>query len=113
MSYTTIALLLLTASATGCSAAKSAMGLLSPKPAQVTVVNTIAPAPVVVTVQSREPPPSKAHTGRATAMVVGGAAGALFGGLLGKALDRPVVPAAAIGGGVGAVTGLIVHELED
>jgi len=93
---------------TGCSAAQSALGVLSPKPtAQVTVVaNLPAPAPA----------PVEAHHGTVAAAVTGGVAGAVVGGVAGAVWSRgapTIAGAALVGAGVGTVIALAVHDVAD
>lgn len=95
----------------GCSAAKSAMGVLAPKPTQVTVINHV-PAPVVVAAPVA-PPKVEARKRPWTAIAIGAAAGAGVGALVGITGAHPVGTSAAIGASVGAVGGLVAHELAD
>lgn len=101
-------LLLAALAFTGCSAAQSAVGLLTPKPtAQVTVVTNV-PAVAVAA--------PEAHHGRVAAAVGGGVAGAVVGGVAGAVLSSgaPMIAGAAlVGAGVGTVIGLAVHDVAD
>jgi uncharacterized membrane protein YeaQ/YmgE (transglycosylase-associated protein family) len=94
---------------TGCSAAQSALGVLSPKPtAQVTVVTNV-PAVAVS-------PAPDAHHGRVAAAVSGGVAGAVVGGVAGAVLSSgapTIAGAALVGAGVGTVIALAVHDVAD
>ncbi len=112
-----IVLMLVTA-ATGCGAAKSALGALGGgKPTQVTVVNHIEPQSVVVNVAAPVVPapvlivqpaaaPTEKHA-RLKAAATGAFAGALVGGVVGYAVDgrSGLGKGAAVGAGAGAVAG--------
>ncbi len=102
-----LAALLVTA-ATGCSAVSAVGSLVKPAPPQVTV-NThveVAPAPTPVQVK----PSAK------TAMIGGGVAGAVAGGV-GAALVSTTPEAIAggvlVGAGVGTALGYVVHSALD
>src|ERR1700742_2857802 len=101
-----IAALGLVSGLAGCSAARSAVGLLTPKPsAQVPVVTNV-PAGAVAT-----PDP---HHGRVAAAVGGGVAGAVVGGVAGAVLSSgapTIAGAALVGAGVGTVIALAVHDV--
>lgn len=92
----------------GCSAAKSAMGVLSPKPAaNVTVVNNVSvpeqPAPAVVVVEKRDTGKKKRSffekVGIVTTTTIVGAG---IGALAGESTE-----AAALGAGLGAAAGTV------
>ena len=95
----------------GCSAAQSALGVLTPKPtAQVTVVTNV-PAVAVAA-----PAPMDEHHGRVAAAVGGGVAGAVVGGVAGAVLSSgapTIAGAALLGAGVGTVIALAVHDVAD
>ena len=101
-------LLLAALAFTGCSAAQSAIGLLTPKPtAQVTVVANLPAVPAA---------PPDAHHGRVAAAVGGGVAGAVVGGVAGAVLSSgapTIAGAALVGAGVGTVIALAVHDVAD
>lgn len=97
----------------GCSAAKSAMSVLSPKAPNntVTVVNNVEPAPVVV-VEKREAPKGKKRSffekvGIVTTATVVGAG---LGALAGDALDADVGSAALVGAAAGGVAGVTIAD---
>jgi hypothetical protein len=104
--------------ATGCGAAKSALGALGGgKPNQVTVVNNIAPPAVTVnvTAPAAAPAPVIAQAEpkhrQLKAAATGAFAGALVGGVVGFALDGKsgLGKGAAVGAGAGAVAGIAVR----
>ena len=99
----------------GCSAAKSAMSVLSPKAPNntVTVVNNVEPAPVVVVEHRQEDAPKKKKKSFfekvgivTTATVVGAGLGALAG----DALDADVGTTALIGAAAGGVAGVAIAD---
>lgn len=83
----------------GCSAAQSALGALAPKPAQPTVVvnneNVIG-----------ENKKGKSAMEKVGIVTTATAAGAAVGALVATGTKRDVLPATAVGAGVGLVTGL-------
>jgi len=122
MRNTMISLALMLGLGTGCSAAKGALGALSPKPTQVTVVNNleVKPAPVQVVATPvatvADPAPRKKHRRLAAlkAAVSGAVAGALLGTAIGYTLDgaEGAGKGAAVGAGAGAVGGTLAHGLD-
>ena len=128
----TIAIALTLAMATGCTAAKSALSALSPKPNNTTVVNTttiepasvvvnvpapvvmvspIVPAPIVI-VQTEAP--RKSRFGALKAAASGAVAGAVVGTLVGYAVggNQGAGKGAALGAGAGAVGGAVAHQAQ-
>ncbi|MEO8702474.1 MAG: hypothetical protein ABI867_20690 [Kofleriaceae bacterium] len=101
------AVAMMAAMATGCGAAKSALGALGggSKPTQTVVVNV--PPPVVV---QAAPAPSEPKAKRFSS-VKAMAAGAMVGGVVGYALDGK--RGAAIGAGAGAAGGVVAQELTE
>jgi hypothetical protein len=99
---------------TGCSAAKSAIGVLSPKPPNVTVVNNVAPgapAPqtvVVVASHDKAPAKQRGFFEKVGIVTVSTAVGAGLGALAGEALDMDAGSTALMGGLVGGVTGVAI-----
>jgi len=113
------ALLLMLGLGTGCGAAKSALGVLSPKPPQVTVVNNIEVRPAAVPVIAAPAPavvemPRSHHRRRdqLRAVASGAVAGALVGTAIGYVVDgaEGAGKGAALGAGAGAVGGAVAHE---
>jgi hypothetical protein len=106
--------------ATGCSAAKSAIGTLTgSKPNQVTVVTNVEPAPVTVNVAAPVPAPTPApvekKSSRLSAAAKGTIAGLVVGGAIGLARNGTSKPSETgklllIGAGAGAAAGVAVHE---
>lgn len=95
--------------APGCSVAKSAMGLVTPKPTQVTVINHV-PAPMIVAPVA---PRQELRSRPWKAIALGAATGAGVGALVGVTSAHPVARSAAIGAGLGAVGGLVAHALAE
>ncbi len=94
---------------TGCSAAQSAMGVLSPKPQPVTVVNNVsvapAPAPAVVVVKEKPHRSVMEKVGIVTTSTLTGAA---LGAIAGDALDADAGATALLGAGLGAYAGVAI-----
>lgn len=98
----------------GCSAAKSAMGVLSPKPQPITVVTSVAtaPAPTLAPAAAADRPAMKTRgffekVGIVTTSVVVGAG---LGALASEALDTDTTTSALIGAGVGAAAGVAIAD---
>jgi hypothetical protein len=95
----------------GCSAAKAAVGALSPKAPNVTVVNNIdAPrAETVVVVEKQDAPKQQRgffeKVGIVTTTTLIGAG---LGALAGDALDGDVGTSAVVGAAVGGVAGVAI-----
>lgn len=90
----------------GCSAAKSAMSALSPKPPSVTVVQNVSAAPA----PTADKPAAKKRgffekVGIVTTTTIVGAG---LGALAGDALDADVGTAALVGAAAGGVTGAAI-----
>jgi hypothetical protein len=91
----------------GCSAAKSAMSVLSPKPPSVTVVTNVSTSQPAVVVDK---PKAKQRgffekVGIVTTTTIVGAG---LGALAGDALDADVGTAALLGAAAGGVTGVAI-----
>ena len=97
----------------GCSAAKSAMSVLSPKAPNnaVTVVNNVgpAPAPVVVTQQDALKK-KKSFFEKVGIVTTATVVGAGLGALAGDALDADVGTTALIGAAAGGVAGIAIAD---
>ena len=123
----TIAIALTLAMATGCTAAKSALSALSPKPNNTTVVNTTTvepasvvvnvpapvvnvPAPIVIVTEA----PRKSRFGVLEAAASGAVAGAVVGTLVGYVVggNPGAGKGAALGAGAGAVGGAVAHQAQ-
>ncbi|MBA3394288.1 MAG: hypothetical protein H0T89_16705 [Deltaproteobacteria bacterium] len=104
---------------TGCSAAKTAMSALSPKPAQVTVVNNVEPATVAVTTPSPSPvavvvvekTKPRGLMEQVGIVTTSTATGALLGGVIGHVTGHARGPSAIIGASVGAAAGVVMTKL--
>jgi hypothetical protein len=93
----------------GCSAAKSAMSVLSPKPPNVTVVNNVSterPAETVGVVAA--PKQSRGFFEKVGIVTTTTIVGAGLGALAGDALDVDVGTAALLGAAAGGVTGVAI-----
>jgi hypothetical protein len=91
----------------GCSAAKSAVGLLSPKSPNVTVVNNVEAAPpAVVVVEKTEK--KRGFFEKVGIVTTTTLVGAGLGALAGDALDADVGTAALVGAAAGGVTGAAI-----
>jgi hypothetical protein len=103
---TLAAITIMAAMATGCGAAKSALGALGGgKPTQTVVVNV--PPPVVVQAAPAPAEPKRKRFASVKAL----AAGAVVGGVVGYALDGK--RGATLGAGAGAVGGVVAQELSE
>ena len=94
---------------TGCSVAKSAMGVLSPKPrpVEVTVVNNVEPVVVRDAAPKKKQRSFFEKVGIVTTSTVVGAG---LGALAGDALDQDAAASALVGAGVGAVAGVAIAD---
>lgn len=92
----------------GCSAAKSAIGALSPKAPNVTVVNNIdaAPAPAQTVVERQEK--KRGFFEKVGIVTTTTIVGAGLGALAGDALDADVASSAMLGAAVGGVAGVAI-----
>lgn len=116
-----LALVLAASSTTGCAAAaQSAVGLLGNKQpthkADVIIINGNGQPPDAVVAKG----PARQSDGKTTRLLVMGVGGALSGALVGGCLvsdctdpGRKTARNAAVGAGVGVITGLLVHTLAD
>ncbi len=112
-----LTLLLATMVTTGCSAAKMAMGALSPKPAQITIVNNVepttvtvtTPSPVTVVVVDRTKPRGRME--KVGIVTTSTATGALLGSVIGRAAGHALGPSAIVGASVGAAAGVVMTRL--
>jgi len=94
----------------GCSAAKSAIGVLSPKAPNVTVVNNVstepAPAQTVVVVEKHEKQRSFFEkVGIVTTTTIVGAG---LGAIAGDAVDADLGSSALLGAAVGGLAGVAI-----
>ena len=93
----------------GCSAAQSAIGALSPKSPNVTVVTNVEPAAPAVVVERREAPARKRgffeKVGIVTTTTIVGAG---LGALAGDAFDADIGAAALVGAAAGGVAGAAI-----
>lgn len=103
--------LALSLAVTGCSAAKSAIGVLSPKPQPISVVTyvsapavTVAPAPVT----APAPPARRGLMEKVGIVTTATAAGALLGGALGHVVGERTLPSVVVGATVGAAVGAVI-----
>ena len=92
----------------GCSAAKSAVGLLSPKSPNVTVVNNVEPPPAVVVVEKEAPKKKRGFFEKVGIVTTTTIVGAGLGALAGDALDADVGSAAMLGAAAGGLTGAAI-----
>jgi hypothetical protein len=104
---------------TGCSAAKSAVGLLSPKAPNVTVVNNVSmPQPAAVQTQTvvvveKEKPAKKSSRSffeKVGIVTTSTLIGAGVGALVGDATDSDVGTTTFLGAGAGAFAGLAIAK---
>jgi len=103
---------------TGCSAAKSAVGLLSPKSPNVTVVNNVSvpePAAVhteTVVVVEKEKPAKKSRSffEKVGIVTTSTLIGAGVGALVGDATDSDIGTTTFLGAGAGAFAGLAIAK---
>ena len=86
------------------------MGVLSPKPQPVTVVNNVEPPPAVVVVKDRPAPRGKSLMEKIGIVTTSTIVGAGLGALAGDALDRDATASALVGAGVGAVAGVAIAD---
>jgi galactitol-specific phosphotransferase system IIC component len=104
-----IGIVLCAAMATGCSAAKSAIGgVLSPKPPQVTVVNNVeaTQAPVA----EKRPQKRRSLMEKVGIVTTSTVVGAGLGALVGEATDSDTTGAAMLGAIGGAMAGVAIAK---
>lgn len=96
----------------GCSAAKSAMSVLSPKAPNntVTVVNNVEPTPVVVVEKTETTKKKKSFFEKVGIVTTATVVGAGLGALAGDALDADVGSAALVGAAAGGVAGVALAD---
>ena len=94
----------------GCSAAKTAIGALSPKSPNVTVVNNVEPSPMptVVVVEKKETPKKRGFFEKVGIVTTTTIVGAGLGALAGNALDADIGSAALLGAAAGGITGAAI-----
>lgn len=92
------------------------MGVLSPKPAQITVVNNVEPTSVTVTTASPVTTVIEKSRPRGLMEKVGivttsTATGALLGSVIGRVAGHALGPSAIVGASVGAAAGVVMTRL--
>lgn len=96
--------------ASGCSAAKSAMGVLSPKPQPVTIVNNVPGGTTVVETAEPKPHAKKSLMEKVGIVTTSTVVGAGLGALAAEMLDGDATASALVGAGVGAVAGVAIAD---